>query len=62
MRKVFVEITVKLKVVLNMDEGIEVSEVVKEIDYAGAVSNTEGADIENVEVLNNISHEVTDSK
>lgn len=55
-RKVTVE--VKIKVTLNMDEGIEVSEVINELDY-NLTSNTDGADVEDTEILD---HEVTDSK
>lgn len=55
-RKVTVE--VKVKLTINMDEGIEVSEVINELDY-DFVSSTDGADIEDTEILD---HEVTDSK
>ena len=54
MRKVFVE--VKIQLVINIDEGIEVEEVVNNIDV---FSNTDGADIEDKELLEYI---VTDSK
>ena len=54
--KVFVE--VKVKLVLNMDEGVEVGEVINEMDYN--FSDTTGhANIEDTEILD---HEVTDSK
>jgi hypothetical protein len=56
MRKVFVEIKVKL--VLNMDEGVEVAEVINELDY-NFKSTLDGADVEDTEIL---GHEVTDSK
>jgi hypothetical protein len=55
-RKVYVE--VKVKLVLNMNEGIEVSEVLDEMDY-DFTSNHDGADILDMEILD---HEVTDSK
>ena len=54
MRKVFVE--AKVKFVLEMEEGIEVTEVLAGMD---CLSTTEGADITDVEVLR---VEVTDSK
>ncbi len=55
-RKVTVE--VKVKLTINMDEGIEVSEVINELDY-DFTSNTDGADVEDTEITD---HEVTDSK
>jgi hypothetical protein len=55
-RKVFVE--VKVKLVLDMEEGIEVQEVIDEMEYS-FTSNTGGADISDTEILD---HEVTDSK
>jgi hypothetical protein len=56
MRKVYVE--VKVKLILNMDDGIEVSEVMDEMDYNFA-PNTTGVDIEDTEIKD---YEVTDSK
>jgi hypothetical protein len=56
MRKVYVD--VKIKVIMNMDEGIEVGDVIDEMDY-DFTSNTDGVDIEDTEVLD---YEVTDSK
>jgi hypothetical protein len=55
-RKVFVE--VKVRLVIRADEGVEIAGVIDEMELAAA-SNTEGADIEDVQVL---SHEVVDSK
>lgn len=55
-RKVTVE--VKVKLIINLDEGIEVSEVINELDY-DFTSNTDGVAIEDTEILD---HEVTDSK
>lgn len=55
-RKVTVE--VKVKLTINMDEGVDVSEVINELDY-NFTSNTDAADIEDTEI---IDHEVTDSK
>lgn len=55
-RKVTVE--VKVKLTINMDEGIEVSDVINELDY-DFTSSTDGADVEDTEILD---HEVTDSK
>ncbi len=56
MRKVYVNITVRA--VIEMDEGIEVSEVIQEMDY-GFNCNTGGADIVDTEI---VGHKVTDSK
>jgi hypothetical protein len=56
MRKVFVE--VKVKLVLNMDEGVEVTDVINELNY-NFQSTLDGADVEDTEILD---HEVTDSK
>ncbi len=56
MRKVYVE--VKVKLILNMDEGIEVGEVIDDINYE-FLSNTEGVDVEDTEILD---YNVTDSK
>lgn len=55
-RKVTVE--VKVKLIINLDEGIEVSEVINELDY-DFTSNTDGVAIEDTEILD---HETTDSK
>ena len=56
MRKVYVEI--KSRVIINMDEGVEVSDVIEEMDY-DFTSQTEGADIVDTEIRD---YEVTDSK
>ncbi len=55
-RKVFVELKVRL--VLTMEEGIEVSDVVNELEY-DFTSTVDGADVDDTEILD---HEVTDSK
>lgn len=55
-RKVFVE--VKVKLVINADEGVDIGEVINEADY-NFTSQTTGADIEDTEILD---HEITDSK
>lgn len=55
-RKVTVHVTMKL--VINMDEGIEVGDVIDEMERT-FTSNTDGADIEDDEMLD---YEVTDSK
>ena len=55
-RKVHVKVTVDL--FIKMDEGIEVSEVIDEMDYDFS-SNTEEAEIEDMSVLD---FEVTDSR
>lgn len=56
MRKVYV--TVKVNLIMNMDEGVEVSDVIGDMDY-DFTSQTDGAVIEDTEILD---HEVTDSK
>lgn len=56
MRKVYVD--VKVKLILNMDDGIEVSEVMDEMDYQ-FLPGTEGVEIEDTEIKD---YEVTDSK
>jgi hypothetical protein len=56
MRKVYVDVVVRL--VLNMDENISVTEVINEMDY-DFTSCTDGADIVDMEIMD---HEVTDSK
>ena len=56
MRKVIVEVTVKL--VIEMNKGVEVSEVIQEMDY-DFTSTVDGTEITDMEIL---EHEVTDSK
>lgn len=56
MRKVFVDVTVRL--VINADEGVDISNVVDEADYSFTSNNT-GADIVDTEIL---SQEIVDSK
>ena len=56
MRKVHVELKVRL--VLNVDEDIGVSEVLDELDYSFADTTTK-ADVEDTEILD---YEVLDSK
>ena len=53
-RKVFVE--VKVRLVIRADEGVEISEVLSELQVT---TTHDGADIEDSEVL---AFEVTDSK
>ena len=55
-RKVYVQVTTRL--ILNMEEGIDVDEVMQDMDY-NFQSNTGGADIEDTEIRD---WEVTDSK
>lgn len=55
-RKVYVEVTVRL--IINADEGVDVNEVLDEMDY-DFISNTEGATIEDTEIL---EQEITVSK
>ena len=56
MRKVFVNVTVRL--VINADEGVDIGEVVNEADY-NFTSNNTGADIVDTEI---VSQEIVDSK
>ena len=56
MRNVTVNVTVKLS--LNIDEGVEVSKVIEEMDY-DFTSGLDSADVADTEI---ISHEVTDSR
>jgi hypothetical protein len=55
-RKVYVEVT--SRIIIDMDEGVEVSDVIEEMDY-DFVSHTDGADIVDTEIR---GHEVQDSK
>ena len=55
-RKVYVNVTTRL--ILDMDEGIPVDEVISEMDY-NFVSKTEGVDIVDTEIQD---YEVIDSK
>jgi len=55
-RKVYVDI--KIRAIINMEEGVEVDEVLNEMDYS-MTSQTTGADIVDTEIM---AHEVTDSK
>jgi hypothetical protein len=56
MRKVYVD--VKVRLIINANEGVDISEVIGEMDYNFS-SQTEGADIVDTEVMD---AEVTDSK
>lgn len=56
MRKVYVEI--KVKAIINIEEGIELDEVISEMDY-NLTSQTEGAEIIDTQIL---EHEIMDSK
>lgn len=56
MRKVYVTVTSRL--IIDMDEGIEVNEVIDEMDYS-FTSKTDGADIVATEIED---FEVNDSK
>ena len=56
MSKVYIE--VKVRLIVNVDSGAEVSEIIDEMDYD--FSDTTGkATVEDMEILN---YEVTDSK
>lgn len=56
MRKVYV--TVKTRLIIVADDGVDIGEVLSDMDYS-FVSQTEGADIEDTEIEDT---EVTDSK
>jgi hypothetical protein len=56
MRKVFIK--VEIKVVINLDEGIELSKIIENMDY-DFVSNNDEADVIETELL---GYEVIDSK
>ena len=56
MRKVYVDI--KSRIIVNMDDGVDLNDVISEMNY-NFVSGTEGADIEDSEI---VDYEVTDSK
>lgn len=56
MRKVYVE--VKTRLIIEADDGIEISEVLDNMDY-NFISNTDSADIVDMEIQ---EWEVTDSK
>lgn len=55
-RKVYIEVTTRI--IVNMDEGVEVQEVLDEIGF-DFFSNTEGAEVEDTEI---VAWGVTDSK
>ena len=55
-RKIYVTVTTRL--IINADDDQNISDVLSEMDY-DFTSNTDGADIEDAEILN---WEVTDSK
>lgn len=55
-RKAYVE--VKVRLILNMDDGIEVEDVISEMDYS-FTSQTTGVDILDTEIRD---HQVIDSK
>jgi hypothetical protein len=55
-RKVYVG--VKVRLIINMEEGVSVDDVINEMDYKFS-SNNDGADIVDSEI---IDFEVTDSK
>jgi len=55
-RKIYVE--VKVKLIIRADEGVEVGEIIDEMDY-NFTDGTDKAQIEDTEIL---GYEVTDSK
>ena len=56
MRKVTVEVKVKLS--MKVDEGVEIGDIISEMDYDFSDTTTQ-ADIEDTEIL---GYEVTDSR
>jgi hypothetical protein len=54
MRKVFVELKVKL--VIEVEEGVEISEVIGDMDFTSSTDNSEIVDSKIIE------HEIIDSK
>lgn len=56
MRKVYVE--VKVKLIINMDDDVEVGDVIQEMDY-NFTDQTDKADIVDTEIMD---YEVQDSK
>jgi hypothetical protein len=56
MRKIYLTLSLKLQV--TADEGVEISEVIQEMDY-NFKSQTDGADIVDSEI---IDYEIVDSK
>jgi hypothetical protein len=56
MRKVYVKVTSRL--ILNMDEGVEIEDFISNMDY-DFTSNTDGVDIHDMEITD---FEITDSK
>ena len=61
MRKVYVELKVKL--IINADDGVDIGDVINELDYSFEVPPESAidmsADIEDTEILD---YEITDSK
>lgn len=57
MRKVTVEVVVKIQ--MSMDEGIEVGDVIGEMDYEFNPSDDHSATVEDTEILD---YEVVDAK
>ena len=55
-RKVYVNVSVRL--IIEVEEGIEIDEVISEMDY-NFTSNTDDADITDTEIR---EHEIVDSK
>lgn len=57
MRKVFVNVTVQL--IINMDEGVTIGEIIQEMDYSFTANSDHPADIVDTEIL---EWDLTDSK
>ncbi len=56
MRKVYVNVNVRL--IVQLEDGIEINDVIQELDY-DFKSNTDNAEIIDTEI---VDHEITDSK
>ena len=59
-RKVYVDVMIKARLIINVEDDIEISKVIEEMDV-DFTSETNNADIEDVS-LEEIHHEITDSK
>ena len=59
-RKVYVDVMIKAKLIINVEDDIEISKVIEEmcVDFT---STTDDADIDDASI-EEIHHEITDSK
>lgn len=56
-RKVYVDL--KVRIIFNVDEGVEISEVIDDMEYNFMTDNNKGCSIEDTEITD---YEVIDSK